>query len=80
MQNSGRLRKPPGMSLATCESFSGLQLREGMYLYCAQVDLENCFHNLRTAEHFKQLVDSSVCLPFWHSSLVLQWFRVKSFG
>eukprot|EP00971_Amphidinium_carterae_P350194 6491429-Amphidinium_carterae.2 len=49
---NARFRKPPGVSLATSESFGGLQLQEGVELFCAETDIENCFHNLRIAENF----------------------------
>ena len=45
-----RFRRPPGVSLATPESFSQLECEPGLRLFAAEIDVDNCFHRLRIRE------------------------------
>jgi hypothetical protein len=46
-RTNARFRPPPGVSLATPEALSKIEVAEDELVFVASVDVSNCFHRLR---------------------------------
>ncbi|CAE8643896.1 unnamed protein product [Polarella glacialis] len=53
-RTNARFRPPPGVSLATPEALSKIEVAEDELVFVASVDVSNCFHRLRLTREYAE--------------------------